>query len=807
MPDEPLADVHERGLEALLDLLPDSVAFVDRSGRVVLTNRRAELPDQTLCVRMTDPADAFKIFRPDGRPYDTEDWPVLRSVRTGEVIVDEEFFRLAPDGTRRSFSCRCSPFHHDRERIAGAVLVARDITAQKRSQDQLAYLRAMLDHTEDGIVAFDPQVTGYLAIHRDITERKWAEESLRYHASLLDNIEDGVIATDAEDFRITAWNRGAERLYGFSGEEVLGRPAREVASFPGDQARLRLEAELLETGRSRVEFEARHKDGSPVEVELFAVAVLDERGETTGYLGIHRDITERKRSEERLAYQARLLENIADAVLATDAEFVLTAWNRGAEQMFGWTAQEAIGQRIDELIPTSLSDEEMAAELGDLAKTGSWRGEATWCGKHGKPVIAEGLTVALRSDRGQTSGYVCIMRDLTEPQQDRTALEARARQQALLSDLTLRTLANGDLQVLMHDAVAVVAQSLELEMATVGELLPNGEGVAWRGAFGWSEEAIARLPPSPANARSLVGCTLLVGEPVISVAVRADQRFRISQLFAAQNPASAVAVIIPGEKERFGVLSAASRQRRTFSSENVDFLQAVANVIGVAVERSRVAERMEEERESLRRRIASDLHDEALRELADALALATKARLLAPGPDDAQRWATQIASIQRAVRQLRSAVYDLRLTVDEDRPLADLVRDLVANQAGLAPDSRVELRGAECLPGVSLGHRGTEILRILREAITNARRHSGATTIDVDASGSGADMLQLQVSDNGDWPDREPVVSVRRSTGLAGMLDRAERLGAELTIEGRREGGTDVTLAVALVSAGPREPL
>jgi len=99
---------------------------------------------------MTDPADAFEIFRPDGRPYDTEDWPVLRSVRTGEVIVDEEFFRLGPDGTRRSFSCRCSPFHHDREGIAGAVLVARDITAQKRSQDQLAYLRAMLDHTRMG---------------------------------------------------------------------------------------------------------------------------------------------------------------------------------------------------------------------------------------------------------------------------------------------------------------------------------------------------------------------------------------------------------------------------------------------------------------------------------------------------------------------------------------------------------------------------------------------------------------------------------------------------------------------------------
>jgi signal transduction histidine kinase len=284
---------------------------------------------------------------------------------------------------------------------------------------------------------------------------------------------------------------------------------------------------------------------------------------------------------------------------------------------------------------------------------------------------------------------------------------------------------------------------------------------------------------------------------VISEDVRADKRFQISPLFAEQIPVSAAAVVIPGERQRFGVLAAASRHHRAFSSEDVDFMQAVANVIGVAVERARVMERMEEARERLRVRIARDLHDEALRELTDALALATKARSLSTERKDEQLWASQIAVIQRAVRQLRSAVYDLRLGPDESRPFADLLRDLVDIQASLAPDCQIRLR-EEAPPRASLGDRGTEVLRIIREVITNARLHSGASTIDVDSSGSSEDLLQLEVCDDGAWPDREPVVSGGRGAGIVGMLERADRLGAELRIKGRRLGGTCVSLVVPL---------
>ncbi|MEA2145053.1 MAG: hypothetical protein QOG59_640 [Solirubrobacteraceae bacterium] len=637
MADSQRGAVDGRRLEALLGQLGDAVAFVGPDGSILLTNRGEEFPAS----RMRDLGDAFEIFHPDGQAYETADWPVLRSIRTGEVVVDERFFRIAPDGSRRSFSCNCSPIHDDQGRSAGAVLVARDIT-----------------------------------------ERKQPDAELAFHASLLDNVDDGVIATDAEDFRIISWNRGAERLYGFTAEEVLGVPAREVASFPGDQARLRLERELLEARRTRIEFTAHRKDGSAIEVELIAAAVKDEHGETNCYLGIHRDVAERKR---------------AAATLAT-----------------------------------------------------------------------------------------------------------AAREQTLLADLSLRALSTDDLQALLDDAVRLVAEVLQVELGEIAQLEPASGALSWRAAFGWSAAEIAAAAPCPAGAASLVGYAFLVGEPVISDNVAADERFGISSLLAQRAPVSAAAVVIPGQHDLSGVLAVIAQEARTFASREIEFMQAVATVIGIAVERAAVDDRLEAARESERGRIARELHDGGLRELADALSIATLARSGAAAPLDKERWAQLITSLAGLGRQLRGAIYDLRLGTHEDRPFPGLLDELVEIQAAMAVDCRLELAGHELLPVGSLGRRGTEVLWIVREAITNARRHSGATLIRVDAGGSTRQLLRLVIRDDGRWPDRDSVLSSRPGAGITGMLERAALLGATLTFSSARPGGTEVSLELALASGDRR---
>lgn len=336
---------NDADLEALLERLYDAAAFVDRAGRILLANREQELSGRPPSVGVTELSETSQIFRPDGRRYDLTEWPVLRSARTGEVVVDEKYFRLAPDGRRRSFSCNCGSFYDDRGAIAGAVVVARDITEQSRSQEQLAYLAPLLDHTDDAIVACDA--------HR----------------------------------HITAWNGGAERMFGWTAEDMIGQSPVPIGLDVGSEQRTELRRRLTELGSWRGEATIERKDGSSLSIDATAVAIRDAQGELTGYLGIHRDITERKRAEAQLRFQASLLENVHDAVLATDTEFVLTAWNPPAERMFGWTAEEALGQRVYELIPTSFSDEELASELRTLSETGRWRGTATWYGKRGRSLI------------------------------------------------------------------------------------------------------------------------------------------------------------------------------------------------------------------------------------------------------------------------------------------------------------------------------------------------------------------------------------------------------------------------------------
>jgi PAS domain S-box-containing protein len=312
------------GFEQVVRDAPVAISVIDASGRVVFSNARAlDLTDRQLGFDM--PADldgAIDIFHPDGRRYDRDEWPAVRSLTAGEEVVEEEFFYALPEGERLFIRCSSSPVRDEDDEVVAAVVTMTDVT-----------------------------------------ERRRVEDERRSHASLLENIDDAVVGTDA-DYRVTAWNTGAERLYGFRAEEVLGRPAREVATYPGDESRTELERELSETGLSRFELTARRKDGTLVEVELIVVALFGERGEVTGYLGIHRDVSERRRAEEALRESQQrtetILQSITDEFFALDREWRYTYVNeRGlaeARRIPGrdLTAADLLGVSIWERFPELL---------------------------------------------------------------------------------------------------------------------------------------------------------------------------------------------------------------------------------------------------------------------------------------------------------------------------------------------------------------------------------------------------------------------------------------------------------------------
>ena len=134
------------------------------------------------------------------------------------------------------------------------------------------------------------------------------------------------------------------------------------------------------------------------------------------------DLTERQLAQERLAYQARLLDNVHDAVVGLDDHFIVTSWNRDAEQLYGWTAAEAIGRLGREVIHTETTAAEQAAISRMLGETDHFRGEVVHHRRDGTRLHIEAATVALRDRAGRVSGYVSAYRDVSEQEQAESEL-------------------------------------------------------------------------------------------------------------------------------------------------------------------------------------------------------------------------------------------------------------------------------------------------------------------------------------------------------------------------------------------------
>lgn len=625
-------------MDALLGELSEAVVVVDRSGIVLLTNREEEHPPGRSGSSLSDLPRDVRAFHLDGRPYEGGEWPLARVLTSGEAITEEEFDLIDADGRRQRVTCSCAPFHDDDGRVVGAVSVVRDVTEQRSSHEQLAYLLPMLDQTEDAIIGFDAQ------------------------------------------WRVTAWNNGAAGMYGWSAEQALGHQLGSLVPHDlTDAQKAEIRRQTAASGRWRGEIAARRRDGSvvPVEVELISVAGRNGDGTVAGYLGIHRDVSRRRRAE-------------AD-------------------------------------------------------------------------------------------------------------LQRRGRQQAAVAQLGRRALEDGHVQSLLDDAVTVVCRTLEVEYAMVDELLPGGERLLLRAGVGWREGVVGTATEA-AGRGSPAGHALLFGQPVIVDDMAGETRFQVPPVLLEHDVLSEIRVVIDPHGPPFGTLAALSTRQRAFSQDDVSFMQAVANVLASVVERAQTDQRLEAAREAERSRIARDLHDEALGGLTEAVVLAQRAKSAAPGDETADLVARLLPTLTEVGHQLRAAIYDLRLPREEHRPFTEMLESLIAlhrtQAAASGIDIDLEVRGQ---PVGSIGPRGTQVLRIIGEALTNARHHSAATTIRVRLSSSGR-TLTVDASDDGRGFDASAPAS-RRGMGIRGMRERAAMAGARLTIDSRPSAGTRVHVKLPLGAA------
>jgi PAS domain S-box-containing protein len=234
-----------------------------------------------------------------------------------------------------------------------------------------------------------------------------------------------------------------------------------------------------------------------------------------------------------------------------------------------------------------------------------------------------------------------------------------------------------------------------------------------------------------------------------------------------------------------------------------DHLMSFVGVQNDITERLRTEEALREIRRAERRRIARDLHDIVLQDLSGALQSLRliHLQLSSSGPEGSGPevdLTEELEALRRASSGLRSAVYDLRH--EKERPFLESVESLVELNRQTTPERELRLVVEEGFPGELPRGESVELLRVLQEALRNARRHSGARNVEVKLRTENGEIL-LEVSDDGRGFD---VTSVRAGgVGLSAMRERIEGLGGTLAIYGRPGEGTRVVVNIPLGNGTP----
>ncbi len=263
----------------------------------------------------------------------------------------------------------------------------------------------------------------------DITDRIKAEQRNRIMSQLLLSLNDAVVLTD-ESGNILEVNEAFCRITGYSKDEVIGKNPRILKSGLHDASFYKnMWDSILTKGYWSGEIINKKKNGELYFALLSISSIKDEVHGLTYYLGIQSDITERKKAEEQIRYQANLLENVNDAIIATNLNYRITSWNKAAEKMYGYKAEEVIGREISEIVkvefPAGLTREQVRQILQEK---GFWKGEAIHYNRFGEKIYVSSSLSIIKDINGNPIGTVGINRDITEQKKTEEKLKLYAEQ-------------------------------------------------------------------------------------------------------------------------------------------------------------------------------------------------------------------------------------------------------------------------------------------------------------------------------------------------------------------------------------------
>ena len=260
------------------------------------------------------------------------------------------------------------------------------------------------------------------------------EEHIRL-ASIVEFSDDAIIGKTLEGV-IVSWNRGAQRIYGYSEEEVIGRSISLLVP-PDRPDELQEILGAIRRGEPVDHFETvrTRKDGGLIDISLTVSPLKNSAGDIIGASTIARDITRRKRAEEEQQRLSSIVEFSDDAIIGKTLEGVIVSWNRGAQRVYGYSEEEVVGRSISLLVPPDRPDE--LREILETIKRGDLvdHFETVRIRKDGG-LIDISLTVSpLKNSAGDIIGASTIARDITRRKRAEEEQQRLAEENATISEI------------------------------------------------------------------------------------------------------------------------------------------------------------------------------------------------------------------------------------------------------------------------------------------------------------------------------------------------------------------------------------
>ena len=601
--------------------------------------------------------------------------------------------------------------------------------------------------------------SGLLRIYgNEVTERRRAEDALRTSEerfrSLVQNASDIIVVLDAEG-TITYESPAVERVLGFTPEERLGMNAFDLI-HPDDRGPVaRAFAEYLDKPGPfpPLEYRVKEKDGAWRRLEAVGENLLHDPV-IGGIVVNSRDVTERAEAEEALRESRERLQAILDNTTAViyvkDAGGRYELVNRRFEELFHVAKEEVVG-RTDRDFFT----EEAAAAYRENDRE-VLRSEA--------PLEVE-ETVA--QDDG-THTYVSVKFPLMGPH------GAPYATCGISTDITARKRAErelGESEQLYRSVVEQAAENIFLVDVASKRILEANAALG--DSLGYAPEELREMTLYDVVAHDPESIDANTEE-----ILREGRRSLGTRRYRRRDGTHAIVEV-------------------NVSAIPYGGRRAMCIVAHDVTERKRAEQALEEIREAERGRMARELHDSILQDIVYAL---QEMQVLQVTSHDGGEPALQNAAdaLRRSVEGLRGAIFDLRLEETLDRSFVSSLESLMDLNRRMAR-GRYELELAvENVPERLPGGLGQEVVRVVQEALTNVRRHAGATRARVEVGLEGG-VLRARISDDGRGFDAG---SVRDGMGRYSMRQRALDLGGAVEVQSEPGGGTRVCLEVPLPAGG-----